>query len=212
VAACAALVWAALWCLTDPRTNASSSRRPNVPGQAAQKHYVTPAQLVESAALADREVESFSAVASDGTLFAWPATAGHPPLVLFFIRRDCPCNVELEPFFHRLAGRYRNVAEFAGVIDAGADVALAYATANNTPYRVLADPDRVIIRRFAAKNGCYVALVRPEGVVDTLWPGCSSEMMRELGRRIAEVGAVPERSLDVTGMPAVLTTGCPFDP
>jgi hypothetical protein len=138
--------------------------------------------------------------------------SGTRPLVLVFIRRDCPCNVELEPFFHRLAARYRDVAEFAGVIDAGADVAFAHATASNTPYRLLADPNRAIIGRFGAKNGGYVALLRPEGAIDSLWPGCSAEMMRELGRRIAELGAVTERSIDVAGMPGALTTGCPFEP
>jgi peroxiredoxin len=211
VAVCAAFAWAALWWLTDSRTDASSSRPPSVTRPATKKHYVTPAQLVESGALAERNVRSFSAVASDGTVFRWSGMSGQRPLVLVFIRRDCPCNVEFEPFFHRLAGRYRDVAEFAGVIDAGADAAFSYATANKTPYRVLADPHREIIDRFEAKNGCYVALLRPEGAIDTLWPGCSAEMMRELGRRIAKLGAVNERSIDVDGMPGVLTTGCPFE-
>jgi hypothetical protein len=212
VAVCAVVAWAALWWLTDSGTGVSSSRQPRVPGLATQKHYVTPTQLVESGALAGRMVRSFSAVARDGTVFTWSGTSGARPLVLVFIRRDCPCNVEFEPFFHRLAGRYRDVVEFAGVIDAGADAAFAYATANKTPYRVLADPDRTIIDRFEAKNGGYVALLRPDGAIDTLWPGCSAEMMRALSRRIAELGAVTERSIDVAGMPGALTTGCPFEP
>jgi hypothetical protein len=120
--------------------------------------------------------------------------------------------VEFQPFFRRLADRYRDVAEFAGVIDASAEAALAYAAANKTPYQILADPDRAIIDQFEAKNGGYVALLRPGGTIDTLWPGCSAEMMLELGRRIAEFGAVTERSIDVAGMPGALTTGCPFDP
>jgi peroxiredoxin len=209
---CAAVAWAALWWLTDSGTEASSSRQPGVPRPATRKHYVTPAQLAEAGASADRKVRSFSAWARDGTVFTWSGMSATRPLVLVFIRRDCPCNAEFEPFFHRLASRYRDVAEFAGVIDAGADAAAAYATANHTPYRVLADPDRAIIDRFGVKNGGYVALLRPEGAIDTLWPGCSAEMMRELGRRIAEFGAVTERSIDVAGMPGALTTGCPFDP
>jgi hypothetical protein len=36
--------------------------------------------------------------------------------------------VEFEPFFHRLEARYRGVADFAGVIDAGADLARAYGS------------------------------------------------------------------------------------
>jgi AhpC/TSA family len=212
LAACAAVAWAVLLWLTDRETDASVAHRTNLPKPAAERHYVTPAQLAESGAWADRRVRSFSAMAHDGTPFTWSGMSRARPLVLVFIRRGCPCNVEFEPFFHRLAGRYRDVADFAGVIDAGADTALAYATANKTPYRVLADPDRAIIARFEAQNGGYVALLRPEGVVDTLWPGCSAEMMRELGRRIAELGAVTERSLDVAGMPGALTTGCPFEP
>jgi peroxiredoxin len=211
LAVCAAVGWANLWWLTDLGTDASSSRRPGVRGLATKKHYVTPAQLAESGALTNRAVRSFAAVAHDGTAFTWSATGGSRPLVLVFIRRDCPCNVELEPFFQRLAGRYHDIAEFAGVIDAGADAAVAYATANKTPYGVLADPDRVIINRFEAKNGGYVAILRPEGAIDTLWPGVSAEMMRELGRRIAELGSVTERPIDVAGMPGALTTGCPFE-
>jgi AhpC/TSA family len=212
LAACAAVVWAALWWLTDSGTDASSSRQPGLPATAPKKHYVTPAQLAESGALADRAVEAFSAVAPDGRVFTWSGMTRSRPFVLVFIRRGCPCNADFEPFFHRLANRYRDVAEFAGVIDADADAAFAHASAHKTPYLVLADPDRVIIHRFEAKNGGYVALLRSEGAIDTLWPGCSAEMMRELGRRIAVLSGVNERSLDVAGMPGALTTGCPFEP
>jgi hypothetical protein len=212
VAVCAAVAWAALWWLSDPGTDASSARRPGLSRPKVQKHYVTPVQLAAAGALADGKVRSLSAVAHDGTPFTWPGTSATRPLVLVFVRRYCPCNVEFEPFFHRLAARYGEVAEFADVIDAGVDAARAYAAANKTPYRVLADPDRAIIDGFEAKNGGYVALVRPDGIIDTLWPGCSAAMLRELGRRIAELGAVTERSIDSDGMPGALTTGCPFKP
>jgi len=75
---------------------------------------------------------------------------------------------------------------------------------------VLADPERAIIARFEAQSGGYVALLRPEGAVDALWPGCSAEMICQLGRRIAALADVTERPVDVTGLPRVLTTGCPF--
>ena len=102
------------------------------------------------------------------------------------------------------------MADFVGVIDAGADLARAYAAANKVPYRILADPDRTIITRLRAKSGGYVALLGLGGEVDTLWPGCSAGMMRELGRRIEALGAAVERPIDVSAMPKVLTTGCPF--
>jgi hypothetical protein len=118
--------------------------------------------------------------------------------------------VEFEPCFHRLEEQYRDAADFVGVIDADADLARAYAAANKVPYRVLADPDRAIIKRFEAKHGGYVALLGVNGCLDTLWPGCSAEMMRALGSRIAALRALAERPLDVSDMPKVLTTGCPF--
>jgi hypothetical protein len=118
--------------------------------------------------------------------------------------------VEFEPFFHRLERRYRGLVRFFGVIDGDRNVARRYALANQVPYPVLADPHRSIIIRFKAENGGYVVLLRPTGEVDTLWPGCSAEMMRELACRIGALAGVKERTLDVGGMPAVLTTGCPF--
>jgi hypothetical protein len=212
IAVFAAAVWAALWLLGDWGTDAASIRRPSVQGTATGKHYVTPTQLVEAGTFADAMVRSVSAEAHNGKVFTWPRRNKRMPLVLVFLRHNCPCSAEFEPFFHRLAGRYQDVAEFAAVIDAGPDVARAHAIANNTPYPVLANPDRAIIDRFEAKNGGYVALLRPEGTLDTLWPGYSTEMMRELGQRIAELSAVSERPIDLAGMPGALTTGCPYEP
>ena len=137
-----------------------------------------------------------------------PRLAAHRPLVLFFIRRDCPCSVEFEPFFHRL-GAIPGRRRIRRRDRRRADAAFAYAMANKVPYRVLADPDRAIIDRFEAKHGGYVALLR-QRYVDALWPGCSAEMMSSLGRRIAVIGAKKERPIDCSGMPKVLTTGCPF--
>jgi peroxiredoxin len=206
----AAVAWAMLLWMAD-RERSEILAREIIPAKpAVEKHFVTPEQLVECGALAERRIEPFSAVAHDGTRFTWPETGGPRPLVLVFVKRGCPCSVEFEPFFHRLEQQYRDIAEFVGVIDADADSARVYAVANNIPYRVLADPDRVIIERFEAKHGGYVALLSVNGQLVTLWPGYSTEMMRALGRRIAALRALPERPLDFSDMPKVLTTGCPF--
>jgi peroxiredoxin len=206
----AALAWAMLLWLAG-RERSEIPAREIIPAKpAVEKHFVTPEQLVECGALAERRIEPFSAVAHDGARFTWPAAGGARPLVLVFIKRDCPCSVEFEQFFHRLEEQYRDAADFVGVIDADVGSARAYAMANKVPYRVLADPDHAIIARCEAKHGGYVALLGVNGQLDTLWPGCSAEMMRALGRRIAALRALAERPLDVSEMPKVLTTGCPF--
>lgn len=131
-------------------------------------------------------------------------------MVLVFIKHGCPCSIEFEPYFHRVAQVYRGVVRFAGVIDADLDASRRYAAEQHVPYPVFADADRKIIRRFGAKNGCYVSLLTPEGVIDGYWPGSSADALQELGRRIAKLTHVEERSLDVTGMPKALTSGCHF--
>jgi peroxiredoxin len=177
----------------------------------ASKHYVTPAQLTATATVVATPVPAFSATAHDGRVYRWPDSAGDRPLVIVFIKEGCPCNVEFEPYFHRLARAYAGSVGFVGVIDADVPAACRYAEANHVPYPVLADPARRTISRCRAANGAYVALIVPPGTVDSLWPGCSAEMLRELGCRIATVGGVAERPIDVADLPGALVTGCPFE-
>jgi hypothetical protein len=148
--------------------------------------------------------------AHDGRQRDWNELSGGQPVVIVFIKQDCPCNIEFEPFFHRLYQSYKDSARFVGVIDGGVETARRYANANRVPYLVLADPEQVLISRFRVENGAYVALMTPAGVLDTLWPGCSTEMMRDLSRRIAARAGVEEQPVATSGLPDVLTTGCPF--
>jgi hypothetical protein len=206
----AAATWAALLWLPGREGSPLPTREAAPSPLEVTKHYVTPAQLVECGALTERRIEPFSAAAHDGTRFRWPAAHSPRPLVLVFIKCGCPCNVEFEPFFHRLELAYRDAADFVGVLDADETSARAYVIHNKVPYRVLADPDRTIITRVEAKNGGYVALIGGDGRLETLWPGWSAKMMQELGRRIAALRGQAERPLEVSDMPKVLTTGCPF--
>jgi hypothetical protein len=218
---CLALLAAlGFWLLRPNQTGA----RPTAlaPPSESEVHYVTPRQLTDSSALTATAVPALTATADKGQLFTWPRPDDHRPLVLIFIKKGCPCSVELEPFFHRLERAYADVVRFAGVIDADVPAAQHYAEVNATPYPILADPDRQIIHRFRAENGAYVALVSPYGAlargagagdgpaIDSLWPGCSAEMLTQMGQRIAATAGVAERPLDVSGLPSAPITGCPF--
>jgi phage pi2 protein 07 len=161
-----------------------------------ETHYVTPRQLAAAGQV--------SSVASE--LF------GEGPVVLIFIKKDCPCSVEFEEYFRRLETGYAKRARFVGVIDADEARARAYTQEANVIHPILADPDLKLIRRLQVENGGYVALLHSDGELDTLWPGVSSEMMQQLGRRLAELVNIDEQPLDLTGLPDVLTTGCPYLP
>jgi hypothetical protein len=177
---------------------------------AAEKHYVTPQQLVAAGAMSAHALGPLTVVGHDGRRLEWKELAEGRPVVVVFIKAGCPCNVEFEPFFHRLARAYHESVCFAGVIDGPVETARQYAESNHVPYLVLADPGRGVISRFRAANGVYVALVTPAGTIDTLWPGCSAGMMLEMSRRIADLASVEEQPIETSGLPSVLTTGCPF--
>lgn len=184
----------------------TSGTEPPAPGTGlrtmppAEKHYVTPRQLAEAGARAGQPTAPLVALNEEGL----------QPVVIVFIKKDCPCSVEFEPYFHRLEQCYRGQARFIGVIDGSPADACRYAAANKVPYPVVADVQNAIIRHFKAENGGYVALLRPDGTVATMWPGCSVAMLRELSRQIAFLAGVDGRMVDGTGLPVVLTTGCPF--
>jgi peroxiredoxin len=206
-----ALLWGGLLWVTY-RCHGTPPAVPAAGAAPPERHYATPAQLAASGAVQRQPVGSFSAVAHDGRRLGWQDLAGRGPVVIVFVKKDCPCNAEFEPFFRRLQLAYRDRARFLGVIDGSREEARRYADANRIVYPLLADPDRRLISRFKVENGCYVLLLRPEGVVETLWPGYSASMLRELGGQIAALAAVGARSLDTADMPAALTTGCPFEP
>lgn len=182
------------------------------PGGSSTIHYVGPEQLAQTNSMLDLVVKDIEATSSDGRHVGWSEISAGLPVVMVFIKNGCPCSIEFEPYFHRVEEAYRGVVRFVGVIDADVASARRYAIEHHVPYPVLADADRKIIRRFRAKNGCYVAVLTADGVIDGYWPGSSEDALLELGRRIAKSSAMAERSLDVTGMPKALTTGCHYGP
>ena len=113
----AAAAWATLSWLAGREGNEISPREVIPAKQAVARHFVTPGQLVECGASADRRLESFSAAAHDGTRFAWPAAGGARPLVLVFIKRDCRCSVEFEPYALRDQTRRKHLVKLVATFD-----------------------------------------------------------------------------------------------
>jgi peroxiredoxin len=205
VTLCGAVI-SATWAWQPRPVEAPALPRPS----AVEKHYVTPRQLAAAGSMQGSRATSLSALSEDNVPVAWAELVDGQPLLIVFIKNGCPCSVEFEPFFHRLERAYRRAVRFVGLIDGEPDDARRYRTANAVPYPILADPTGTVAEHFHAENGGYVALLDRAGAVDTLWPGCSAEMMQQLGRRAAELAGVEERPLDLTGLPRVLTTGCPY--
>ncbi len=201
--------WLVLWLVHSHSSDAP--RAAPVPRSTDREiHYVTPRQLTDAGTRAGRRVEPFSGVDHTGRAVAFSALSEGRPLVLVFLKNGCPCNVDFEPHLQRLQQTYHDCIAFAGVIDADLGTARQYCEANHVRYPLLADPERTIIASLRVENGGYVLLLSAEGVLETVWPGWSAEMMKELGRKAAAAAGVKERMLDVRGLPNALTTGCPY--
>jgi len=193
-----------------PEAAASKENGSPGPDPNRRRHYVTPRQLADSDTMVDRAIDGLQALGPDGRRLDWDDLSAGRPVVFFFIKNGCPCTADFEPFFRRVERLYRDAARFAAVIDAETEVARRHTDKLHVPYPVLADPNRQIIRRLRAENGGCVVLLTPQGTIDGFWPGCSADALADLGRRIALLAGLPERPLDVAGMPGSLTTGCPF--
>src|SRR5439155_9487181 len=145
-------------------------------------HFLGPAQLAESNTAVRREFTDLAADAHDGRRLDWQQLSGGRPVLLVFIKDGCPCNAQFDSYLGRVEKLYRGVVRFAGVIDGDVDAARQYVEQSHVEYPILVDPDRRLIHRFKALNGCYSALLTADGAVDSLWPGYSGDALRDLAR------------------------------
>jgi peroxiredoxin len=173
-------------------------------------HPVTPAMLAAAEERAGRRVVATSTEGSGGRMNSPAAVAADRPTVLVFLKDGCPCSEAAEPFFHRLHAAYGTRVAFLGVIDGDRSDARGWADRHRTPYPVLADPDRRIIRACGAERSAYVALVAQGGTIERLWPGFSRGMLAELGIRLARISGLPEFPDEFSGAPEELASGCLF--
>ena len=175
-----------------------------------EPHYVTPRQLVASLETSERQILPLTATNDQGAAESWDELSSDRPVVFVFIKAKCPCSVEFQPYFHRVHAAYGSHVRLVGVIDGSVAAAKAYILANRVPFPILADEDCTLFRKFKVTNGAYVALVDRGGRIDSLWPGCSVEMMQHLGERICLLTGCNVQAVDYAGLPGALTSGCPI--
>lgn len=194
-----------------PRLSASSddelaTNRPTT----AETHRVTPVMLREAARADGADASPFAADATDGRSTSLSDLTMSRPLVLLFIQDGCPCSEAAQPFFNDLHAAYGDRVQFAGVIDGDLAAARAWAVANHVPFRILADPDLEIVKHYQVKNSAYSVLIQAGGRIETMWPGYSESMLRDLGNRLARLARTPPHPLSVSTAPTEMYSGCPY--
>jgi peroxiredoxin len=176
----------------------------------ASNHPVTENMNAAARTIVGEPATALEADGTDGQRHSPATDSEGRPLVLFFIQDGCPCSEAADPYFRRLQAAYGKRASFLGVIDGDLATARDWAKLHETPYPILADPERRLIAACKAERSAYVMLVSRGGAIEALWPGYSSKMLGELGSRLARLTGQSEVTLDRQGAPTEMVSGCSF--
>ncbi|MBM3953012.1 MAG: hypothetical protein FJ309_00075 [Planctomycetes bacterium] len=130
------------------------------------------------------------------------------PAVILFLKADCGCSAEFARMLTTLAPHLAPRASCLAVIEAqdGEAEPFLESTGLAVPHVIQSDGS-LAAAWGVTKAGC-VALVRPDGSVETVWPGISRQGFRDLAGRLGDANLFPAESLAV--LPGPTTAGCPL--
>lgn len=132
---------------------------------------------------------------------------GDLPQMVIFTKSGCPCSVDAQLLFSKLALKYKGKVEFVGVIDKGAQ---AFSTQYKASYPIVEEPSLGLMRAFDARASVYSALVARNGHIVKMWPGYSADWLREMNSLLAKASATKETPFDPEYAPKEKASGCPF--
>lgn len=165
---------------------------------------------LEADAMKNRRAPEATVPTNLGTTFhVAPDNAFRPQFVLF-IKQGCPCSVDAQPFYNRLARKFTGKIDFVGVIDADAAGAKSYATQFLCAFPVIADPGFSLIHGFKALGAVFSALVARNGHIVKMWPGYNVDMLGQMNQLLSEESGIKETYFDPQYAPKVKTAGCAF--
>lgn len=131
------------------------------------------------------------------------------PVVVVMTKDGCPCNIEAQTFFNKLAESYEGKATFLGILDGDIPTAKAYRTDFGVPYEILVSMDEKTFHRFGAEQSVYTYLI-DKGTIVSVWPGYSRGSLHQLNSALSDLTGVPPAVLDLSIAPEEMTSGCYF--
>ncbi len=135
---------------------------------------------------------------------------GKKPQFVYFILDGCPCSLDAQPLFNKMYARYKDKVDFIGVINTPKTGAIDYAGMTTALHPIVCDPDLQIIKAFKARESTYNVLIRPDGIIEKMWPGYCQDTMAELNRRLAKLTGEKEVAFDASLAPKEMKSGCFF--
>lgn len=193
-------------------SHATAANLPPAPSPSAEIdpiHPVTAEMAAETAAWKAKSAPSFSLADSTGKSWTLQSLTNGKRLYLYFIIDGCSCSEGAEPHFQGLYSLYKGRVNFAAIIGSDQKTAGKWVKVHNTPYPVLADPNLKAVHAFEAKHSVYNVLITPDGKIDTMWPGYSQDMLRDINAHLAaSIGMSDPPQFDTYDAPLKLTSGC----
>ncbi|MCW5943084.1 MAG: redoxin domain-containing protein [Fimbriimonadaceae bacterium] len=183
---------------------------PIVEGSSKPRHPVTATMAEEAEANARKPAPPFDGVDAAGRERTLESLTHGRPLVLYFVKDGCPCSVDAEPLYQRMAAKFGAKANFAAVINGGQVVADKWLKVMKTPYPVILDPDMKVIKDYGIERSVYLALIDAQRRIVKLWPGYSASMLKELNAALSKATDTEETPFDPLYAPVELSSGCSF--
>ena len=130
------------------------------------------------------------------------------PAVLIFLAADCGCSREFARMIAALEPRLSTRASCLAVIAGGkAEVdEFVHATGLATP--VISQDGYRLAAAWGVEKAGVMALLRPDGLVEAVWPGISRQGFRDIAARLGAPDLFPDDML--SGLPGAATAGCPL--
>ncbi len=129
------------------------------------------------------------------------------PLVLVFFSHDCPCSLEFSAYFASAMEISKAKATWVFVFADTPQQIGKFVKESGFAIPVLRDPEARLSRSLGfSKSGCF-ALVNVDGTVSAIWPGVSSEGLRDLFIRLQ---LSPSQLPTLPTIPQSPTAGCPL--
>lgn len=133
---------------------------------------------------------------------------GDQPAVVVFLKADCGCSEDFARLFSGISPHLAARATCLAVIEAADGDAGPFleSTGLTVPHLIQSDGS-LAVAWGVTKAGC-VALVRPDGSVEAIWPGISRQGFRDVAGRLGDPNLLPPETL--VSLPGAATAGCPL--
>lgn len=130
------------------------------------------------------------------------------PGVVLFLKADCGCSEDFARLFTAVEPHLRRWAACLAVIDTNTAGSGQFLETTGLTMPHLDQADGSLAAAWGVTKAGCMALVRPDGSVEAIWPGLSRQGVHELAGRLGRDCMLPPDA--VAGFPGAATAGCPL--